>query len=316
MCEKCENKAVLYSKIAQVMGDLRRVRETGRHEKQRWRYATAEDVKDSVRGAMAKAGLALLINLEEYEIVPLKDKGILLRGRMAFTLCCADSGATETMYLWGEATDQAWVSDKAFYKLYTTLTKYFLKTIFLISSGDDPDSDADDVSQARPDVVAPHHNAPKSPPNGNGEAPKSPPNGNGEATKRAFEAFLGRTRIELGLSEGDTKAILRELGHTAFLAEKAEMYFEALNGQLNESVSTETSLFVLVNRETDNYYKHLKHLRNSIAKVDPEFQFPPAADEFTQWQMAWSMLVDHAVANAQSDNAQLQTNRPGEDKPG
>jgi hypothetical protein len=62
---------------------------------------------------------------------------------MGFTICCSETGATVTRQLVGESADQSKVSDKAFYKLYTTLTKYFLRTTFLISSGEEIDSDAD-----------------------------------------------------------------------------------------------------------------------------------------------------------------------------
>lgn len=138
----CENKAVLYGKMAQVMGKLNRIKETGKHS-QGWKYATSEDVKDAVRVAMSEVGLALLVSLEDHEVINL-DKGVIVRGKMAFTLCCSETGATETRCLVGEAAEQAKVSDKAFYKLYTTLEKYYLKTTFLISSGDEIDSDSND----------------------------------------------------------------------------------------------------------------------------------------------------------------------------
>jgi hypothetical protein len=97
---------------------------------------------------MSEVGLALLVSLEDHEVIDL-DKGIKVRGKMAFTLCCSETGATETRHLVGEAADQAKVSDKAFYKLYTTLEKYYLKTTFLISSGEELDSDADEQRSAQ-----------------------------------------------------------------------------------------------------------------------------------------------------------------------
>ena len=154
MCENVDNttvvnieKATLYGKMAKVMGRLTRIKESGRHS-QGWKYATSEDVKDAVRVAMSDEGLALLVGLESHEIVNL-DKGVLIRGTMEFTICCSETGATVTRQLVGEAADQSKVSDKAFYKLYTTLTKYFLKTTFLISSGDGIDSDVDAPAVSR-----------------------------------------------------------------------------------------------------------------------------------------------------------------------
>jgi len=135
-------KATLYGKMAKVMGRLTRIKESGRHS-QGWKYATSEDVKDAVRVAMSEEGLALLVSLEDHEIINLEGKGVMVRGTMAFTLCCSETGATVTRQLVGEAADQSKVADKAFYKLYTTLTKYFLRTTFLISSGEELDSDSD-----------------------------------------------------------------------------------------------------------------------------------------------------------------------------
>lgn len=154
MCENVDNttvvnieKATLYGKMAKVMGRLTRIKESGRHS-QGWKYATSEDVKDAVRVAMSEEGLALLVNLKSHEIINL-DKGVLIRGTMEFTICCSETGATVTRQLVGEAADQSKVSDKAFYKLYTTLTKYFLRTTFLISSGEELDSDSDAPGPAR-----------------------------------------------------------------------------------------------------------------------------------------------------------------------
>lgn len=280
----CENKATLYGKIAQVMGKIGRVKEAGKHGTQKWRYATAEDVKDEIRGAMASVGLALLVNLDEYEFIPLKDKGVLLRGKMAFTLCCSESGATETRYFWGEAADQSYVSDKAFYKLYTTLEKYYLKTTFLISSGDDLDSDADNTRKAQP-ATSPR----PTPANVNG-------NGRGQSEKEEFEKFLAKTRIELNLSEEDTKAILKELGYTGFTPAQSDAYFEALESQLNEGVTTEVALFLVANRETKSYYKAILHMRRAIKKIDPGFDYPPAQDDPAKWKAVLKMLIDHAQA--------------------
>ncbi len=293
-----ENKATLYKKMAQVMGQLSRVKETGRHQQQQWTYATSEDIKDAVRNAMSEAGLALLVSLEDHEVIPLKDKGVLVRGKMAFTLCCAETGATETRHLWGEAADQAYVSDKAFYKLYTTLEKYFLKTTFLISTGDDPDGDADDNTQFQPrsksqskskSETAPPPPAPPSNGNGNGNKPNP-------KTTEAFKTFLARTRVELNLDEPDTRDILKQAGAGVFSQAKADELFAILDNQLNDSVTTETALRVMANRESDNYYRNDLHIHDAIKKIDPGFVYPPGANEHVQWQTILVMLIDHAQA--------------------
>lgn len=146
-------------------------------------------------------------------------------------------------------------------------------------------STEDDDGAASGNVPQDAHPKPK--PKSN--KPKAP---NGE-----LEKFFARTRIELDLIDDQAKAILKELGHSVFKADKAEAYFDALDDQLNDSVTTETALLVLVNRETGGYYNHLNHMRNAIAKIGPGFGFPPKRDEIVQWQTVLAMLVDHAQAN-------------------
>jgi hypothetical protein len=135
------------------------------------------------------------------------------------------------------------------------------------------------------------------------QAARSGDNGNGKFKKdvaEAWETFLGRARIELGLSEEDTKSMLKDLDFDGFKPEKAQEMFEILDDQMNEGVTTETGLLVLVNRETDNYYKHRRHLQNAVKKIDPGFDYPPGPGQAVQWQTILAMLVDHASASSSS----------------
>jgi hypothetical protein len=133
----------VYEKIAAVMGELNRIPKGGFNRDQNYKYATAEDVKQQVRQAMAKHKLALTWELAEFdaiEIVSAKGtKGTKLRGRLIFTLGCGETGQSVSMSIWNEAID--W-GDKAFNKLYTTAEKYFLINTFLVSTGDEDDTDA------------------------------------------------------------------------------------------------------------------------------------------------------------------------------
>lgn len=143
-------KATLYKKMAAVMGDLSRVAERGKHEKQRWRYATASDVKNIVRVAMAEHGLALLFQMDEYTelettVEPGKAVPTHIRAKLSFTIACGETGETVTCPIWVEAIDY---SDKAFNKIYTVGEKYFLKTVFLVSSGDEIDPSGESPKRA------------------------------------------------------------------------------------------------------------------------------------------------------------------------
>lgn len=130
-----------------------------------------------------------------------------------------------------------------------------------------------------------------------------PDNGTTGATSgKALDDFLARTRIELNLSEENTKAILKELGHKVFAPDKSGQYFESLRLQLNESATTETAMFVVVNAVTDGYYKNIHHLRNAMKNIDPGFDYPPGVDDHSQWQVCLSLAVEHANANKEDEN--------------
>jgi len=138
----------VYKKMAVVMGELERIPKNGYNKEQRYNFASAEDIKDAARRAMAKHNLALVIELVDYEIVEVTARsgtvGTKLRGNLKFTLVCGDTGEVVVSIMPNEAID--W-QDKAFSKLYTIGLKYFLINTFLISTGDEPDTDAGGTEQ-------------------------------------------------------------------------------------------------------------------------------------------------------------------------
>lgn len=137
---------------------------------------------------------------------------------------------------------------------------------------------------------------------------QAPANGNGKQkpnpkTAEAFNTFLARTRVELSLDEDDTRAIMKQAGVGAFNPAKVDELFIILDNQLNDSITTETALRVMANRETDNYFNDDHHVRNAIKKIDPGFDYPPAPNQHVQWQTILSMLIDHARAG--QEDAQM-----------
>jgi len=228
------SKATLYKKMSLVMGELTRIKERGQHEKQRWTYATSEDVKDAVRQAMSKHGLALLFSLDEYIDMPTdKSSQTHIRAKLTFTIADGETGETESRSVWSEAIDY---SDKAFNKIYTTAEKYFLKTIFLISSGDDVDADIETIQrQSRKQSAVRPANRPFSPSalrnrlTGNGYADSSAPsdalrkyaisslsvltNGDDDM-QHAIIAYLFGVNSRKDLTAGNCSAIVKWAGAT------------------------------------------------------------------------------------------------------
>jgi hypothetical protein len=219
------NMAALYAKKALVMSKINRVKETGKHQ-QGWKYATSEDIKDEVRQAMAEAGLSLSFELVSYDIER-TDKRITITGVMAYTLECGETGASETKMFSAEAIDygkaMAPSAEKTFYKLYTTSEKYFLKTTFLVASGDELDSDSDAPPSSKKQSVGK-----KSPEIAKGPLPWRPTKG---------EFFAKATKEFPSLSLEDISDELKEAGFLEYNVDKAVEMMTALR----ERIKTEKS---------------------------------------------------------------------------
>lgn len=186
-------KAELYKKIAAVMGELQRIPKNGKNKEQNYNYATAEDIKNETRKAMAKHNLSLLVELPDYEIIEITSRsgttGTKLRGNIHYTLCCGDTGESVTMIMPNEAID--W-QDKSFSKLYTVGLKYFLINTFQISTGDEDDTDGaavelSDQKQAQKRQVQKPSPAPQPAPAPEPAKPAVPP--------RPWDAATLRSRI-------------------------------------------------------------------------------------------------------------------------
>ncbi len=83
---------------------------------------------------------ALGVSHRQVEWITPKDKPTQWKTTvtLSFTFCDGDTGATMQTIFKGEGID---VLDKGLPKALTAATKYFLQTTFLISTGDDPESD-------------------------------------------------------------------------------------------------------------------------------------------------------------------------------
>jgi hypothetical protein len=215
------NMATLYAKKALVMSKITRVKETGKHQ-QGWKYATSEDVKDEVRQAMGEAGLSLSFELISYDIER-TDKRITITGVMAYTLECGETGASETKTFSAEAIDYgkaiAPSAEKTFYKLYTTSEKYFLKTTFLVASGDELDSDSNAPPSGKKQSVG------KKPPAANGKTP--PP---WRPTKAEF--FKAAHKEFPNMSDQDLIDELREAKFGEYDTNKAVAMMDALKERI------------------------------------------------------------------------------------
>lgn len=141
------NEAKLFGKMARVMGIINRVPKSGNNTFHKYKYATADDVADTIRDAMAEVNLALIVQMGdvrqetiEYESSNKTTKTIRTTINFNFIFACGDTGAVVSSPWTSQVDDN---SDKAVNKCATAAEKYFLMKTFIVSAGDEPDSDAD-----------------------------------------------------------------------------------------------------------------------------------------------------------------------------
>jgi len=198
-------EARLFSKMARVMGIINRVPKSGNNTFHRYRYATADDVADVIREAMAEVNLALIVQMGdirqetvEYESSQKTSKSIRTTIQFTFTFACGDTGAVISSPWTAQVDDN---SDKAINKCATAAEKYFLMKTFIVSAGDEPDADGDKHREdAGRKVVSLNGN-------GNGQHPE--PHFSQDAQK---QQILVNTAIQAGyLSNGQTWSDLLRL---------------------------------------------------------------------------------------------------------
>jgi hypothetical protein len=134
-------EAVLFRKLAEVMGAVHYVPKTGYNSFHKYKYAQEADLVEAVRGELAKRNVAVIPSLTGIDERPCKagsKDSIVTTARVAFTFVCGDTGAMFRSDWAGQGEDPV---DKGLYSAYTGALKYFLTKTFLIATGDDPERD-------------------------------------------------------------------------------------------------------------------------------------------------------------------------------
>jgi len=136
MTTKETKQKTLAEKMASVMGQVIRIKKGGKNEHFRYTFATSEDVSDTIRELLAAEGVAFVCSMDEIEQTP-AGKGV--RTVAKFTMKFTDGSDAETATWYSEALDS---QDKGVNKCATAAVKYFLLKTFIMSSGDEVDTDA------------------------------------------------------------------------------------------------------------------------------------------------------------------------------
>jgi hypothetical protein len=157
-----QKPANLVEKLAAVMAAVERVPKNGENKFHGYKYATEADLSDAVRSNLARYGVMLIPSvqsLEWREVETKRGKERIATLHVQFT---ATDGTSQIAFnVVGEGQDP---SDKATYKAMTGAMKYALLKLFLIPTGDDPETEEGEAphvgSRAAPKAEAPRQTPP------------------------------------------------------------------------------------------------------------------------------------------------------------
>lgn len=163
-------------RIAEVIKGTGYVAKNGWNAFGKYKYVTEADLTDACRKSMAEHGVLLRLHLKE--MLPSRQPGQqnILAAIFTATFFAADELEEKIEFdLVAEGGD---TGDKGAYKLTTGAEKYALKTMFLIPTGDDPETGsghgADDKREAAEPPQAQGQQQPSSAKRGPGRPPKAP----------------------------------------------------------------------------------------------------------------------------------------------
>lgn len=131
----------LFTKLAEVMGEVGHVQKRGYNDFHKYNYVTEADLLDAVRDKLSSRGIVVLPSVKEVKertIATKKGESTISTVLVDYTFIDGSTGETHTLSMVGQGEDAA---DKGLYKALTGASKYFVMKAFLIPTGDDPEGD-------------------------------------------------------------------------------------------------------------------------------------------------------------------------------
>ncbi len=197
----------LARKMATVLSEVHRVPKNGRNDFHGYDYVYESDLVDHIRDKLAEQGVAIFPSVREHSVAELEDG----RGRTQYlttvtldvSLVDGESGDQMTTTWVGQGLDSG---DKGYYKAYTGAIKYFLLKTFLISTGDDPETE-----DVEPPASAPRRKPRPSQRAANDESEAPTAKQKWEARAQEFEALLEEA-VEEPTREAFTALYVERMG--------------------------------------------------------------------------------------------------------
>lgn len=142
----------LADKLRTITSEISTIAKTGKNEKHGYSYVKAEDVVRAVRDKFVEHGIVMVIDARNVNhFTDTGGKQFVTTVELEITLVNADRpthpygfGDTRTFHWVGAGADIG--GEKGLYKAYTGGVKYFLLNLFMVPTGDDPESDTTTVS--------------------------------------------------------------------------------------------------------------------------------------------------------------------------
>lgn len=148
------SKKNLVIKIAEITNEVKRIPKNGYNDFNKYKYMLESDIKEVVREAMSKRNIIIVGDELENVTTEVKTrKGnteYQVRITKEMSVYDGDSGEVIKFKATGVGQDSG---DKAQYKAETGLIKYALNNLFLIPSGDDPESNGKKLQPEKPALV-------------------------------------------------------------------------------------------------------------------------------------------------------------------
>ena len=157
--ELIEIKNTLIPKLVKVLGEITRLKKTGRNDFHKYDYATEADILDAVRSKLSDNGIFIFTSQESVSNREVKriDKNnqekISISTSVKMKHTFTDGSGYFEVFSFGESED---TGDKGLYKAVTGAMKYFISKNFLISTGDDPETGSPEEKGERKPATKSH----------------------------------------------------------------------------------------------------------------------------------------------------------------
>lgn len=126
--------------MARILSEISRVPKAGYNAHHKYHYVTEADLADHIRPLLAKYGISIIFSMEN--VADLSND--ITQVECLITL--ADESESFQTRVFGRGRD---TQDKGIYKAITGAMKYWLFKTFLVSTGDDPETDGKSDPQAQ-----------------------------------------------------------------------------------------------------------------------------------------------------------------------